>query len=278
MTAAAETLVMPRWRNPAAWRTAVDVIAILLALSLPWSTSLVGIFAVALVIAMAPFLDIGAFLQSLKRPICIAPLALCLLAIVGTSWSDAPWGQRLYAIGPTAKLLVLPVLLYHFERSERGKWVCVAFLVSCGLMEVMSWIVDFHPALSMKKGVASPGIFVKDYIDQSQEFALCAVALAYPIITLVREKKFWLAALLAMLSLSFIVNMAFVIVSRTALVTMPVMVAVFGLLHLRWRTNLMIACAMVVMAFAAWAASPHLEWTVKTFSRDYELYKQGIPT
>src|SRR6185312_6657797 len=129
----------------------------------------VGIFAFALVLAMAPFLDLGAFLQSLRRPICVAPLALCALAIIGTLWSDAPWGQRLYAIGPTAKLLVLPLLLYHFERSERGKWVCAAFLVSCGLMEVMSWIVDFHPALSMKKGGVSPGIFVKDYIDQSQE-------------------------------------------------------------------------------------------------------------
>ena len=31
--------------------------------------------------------------------------------------------------------------------------------------------------------------------------------------------------------------MAFVIVSRTALVTMPIMLAVFALLHLRWRTN-----------------------------------------
>ena len=40
--------------------------AILLALSLPWSTSLVAIFAAAMLISMAPFLDVRAFLQSLK--------------------------------------------------------------------------------------------------------------------------------------------------------------------------------------------------------------------
>jgi O-antigen ligase len=35
--------------------------------------------------------------------------------------------------------------------------------------------------------------------------------------------------LLVAVSLSFVINMAFVIVSRTALVTMPVMLAVFAL-------------------------------------------------
>ncbi len=44
----------------------------------------------------------------------------------------------------------------------------------------------------------------------------------------------------AAISLGFIVNMAFVIVSRTAMVTIPIMLAVFALLHLKWRTSLMI--------------------------------------
>jgi O-antigen ligase len=72
--------------------------------------------------------------------------------------------------------------------------------------------------------------------------------------------------------------MAFVIVSRTALVTMPIMAAVFGLLHLRWRLNLMIGCALIVAAAVAFLASPQLERTVQTFSRDYQLYKQGVPS
>ena len=273
------TAAMPAWRNPAAWMTTVDVVAILIALSLPWSTSLVGIFAAALVVTMLPFLDLGAFLQSLKRPISAVPIALCALALIGTLWSDAPWGERLYAVGPTAKLLVLPILLYHFQRSERGLWVLVAFLVSCTLLTAMSWIVLYHPELSLRKIDAEHGIFVNNYIDQSQEFTLCAMALAYPIVMLLRAKRIWLALLLGAIGLSFMVNMAFTIVSRTALVTMPIMLAVFGLLHLRWRTNLMIFAVAIVVAIAAWVASPQLEWTVKTFSRDYQLYKeQGIPT
>jgi len=266
---------LPRWRDPAAWVTTVDVFAILLALALPWSTSLVAIFAVAMVIALAPFLDLRALLQFLKRPICAAPIALFLLAVAGTLWSEAPWGERLHGISPTAKLLVLPLLLFHFERSERGQSVFIAFLVSCALLSVMSWIVAFHPGLSLKPPTyAARGIFVKDYIDQSQEFALCAVALAYPVITLLRERKIWPALLLCAIALSFVANMAFVIVSRTALVTMPIMLAVFGLLHLRWRANLIIFGAAFAIAGVAFVASPQLEWTVKTFSRDYKLYKE----
>src|SRR5690348_10440564 len=97
-------LLARRWRDPAAWRTTVDVVAILLALALPWSTSLVSILGVVLLITMVPYLDVDRLLQILKRPISLVPIALFLLALVGTLWSDAAWGARLYAVGPAAKL------------------------------------------------------------------------------------------------------------------------------------------------------------------------------
>lgn len=264
----------------AAWATTVDVFAILLALSLPWSTSLVAIFAVAMLVSMAPFLDVRAFLQSLKRPICVLPIAMFALAVVGTLWSDAPWGTQLNAIGQVAKLLVMPVLFYHFERSRRGIQVCLAFLVSCTILMAMSWIVAFEPSLSLKpKADAVRGIFVKNYIAQSQEFALCALALAVPIITMLRTRRIWLAMLLSAIALGFVVNMAFVIVSRTALVTIPIMLAVFALLHLKWRTTVIISCVAIGLAGAGWATSPQLRKTAETFVRDYQIYKeQNEPT
>jgi len=261
------------WRDPAAWSTTADIFVILIAVSLPWSTSLVAIFAAALLVSMAPFLDIKALLQSLKRPICALPIALFALAVVGTLWSNASWGERLYAVGPTVKLLMLPVLLYHFERSARGMWVFAAFLVSCSLLMAMSWIVALDPGLALKSG-ASYGIPVKNYIDQSQEFALCAVVLAYPVVTLLRAKRALMAALLIAASLSFVVNMLFVSVSRTALVTMPIMAAVFALLHLKWRNIVIVVCVTAIFGGLAWAASPQLRWRTATFLRDYELYKE----
>jgi O-antigen ligase len=265
---------LPVWRDPAAWTKAADIFAVLIALSLPWSTSLVGIFSFIWLAAVAPTLDFRVFLQSLKRPISALPIALFVLALLGTLWSEASWGARLYAVGPVAKLLVLPFLFHHFARSVRGMWVFTAFLVSCALLMVMSWLVLIYPGLTLKPGDADRGIFVKNYIDQSQEFALCAVVLAYPVVTLLRQGKTWQALLLVAVAVSFVANMAFVIVSRTALVTMPVMLAVFALMHLKARTSAMLLSAAVVLGALAWLASPQLQATTERFTREYRAYKE----
>lgn len=269
-----------RFQSPAAWVETADLFAILTTVSLPWSTSLTAIFNAAFLVCMVPFLNVGAFLRSLTRPISAAPIALFLLALIGTLWSDAAWGLRLHAVSPTIKLLVLPVLLYHFERSQRGHWIFIAFLASCAILSVMSWLVVLYPGLSLRPyDPLERGIFVKNYIDQSQEFALCAVALAYPVMMLLRERRYWLAALLIMLALSFVANMAFVVVSRTALVTMPIMLGMFGLLHLRGRSIAIITVSLLALAAIAWQGSPQLRRTADTFSQDYQLYMQkSVPT
>ena len=252
---------------------ATDICFILVALALPWSTSLTAIFTVAAIVTMAPFFDAKAFLQTLNRPISLLPVALFALAVVGTLWSAAPWGARLHAIGPTAKLLVLPLLFYHFQRPTRGLAVFTAFLVSCIVLMGMSWLVAYDPRFALKTG-AEYGVAVKNYIDQSQEFTLCAVVLAYPAISLLRSGRVVPALVLIAVALSFVVNMAFVVVSRTALVTMPIMLAVFAWLHLRWRTSVAILSVAVVLAGLAFATSPKLRSTIESFSSDYTRYKE----
>ena len=61
-----------------------------------------------------------------------------------------PGANVSYAVGPTAKLLMLPLLFYHCERSPRGVWVFIAFLASCMLLMAASWLVAFDPDLSLK--------------------------------------------------------------------------------------------------------------------------------
>jgi len=220
-------------------------------------------------------MDSRAYGRLLKQPICYLPLALVGLALIGTLWSDAAWSARLYAITPTLKLLVLPGLFYHFERSSRGMWVFVAFLASCVLLMAVSWLVTIDPSFTLKtpNEPGARGIFVKNYIDQSQEFALCAVALAYPIIRLLRTNRIWQALVLGAISLGFLVNMVLVTVSRTAIVTMPIMVGVFALLHLKRRTSLILIGVMLVLAGLLWFATPDLRWGPQSLLRDYRYYK-----
>jgi O-antigen ligase len=268
--------VLSAWHDPLARILNVDLATVLIAILLPWSTTGVVIAAALWVIALVPTLEAPAFWRSLKRPICVLPIAMFALALVGMLWSDAPWGERLHAVGPTVKLLMLPLLLYHCERSPRGGWVFIAFLTSCLLLMVASWLVALDPNLSLKlyfsHGAFTPtsGIAVRNYIDQRQEFVLCAVALAYPVMTLLQTNRIWLAALFAAIALSFLVNMMFVVISRTALVTMPIMLAVFALLHLRRRTAIVTLCAAALLAAAVWNVSPHLRATVSKFFTDYQ--------
>jgi O-antigen ligase len=271
------SLILSARHDPAARIFNIDLLTVLIAILLPWSTTGVAVAAMLWIIALLPTIEPRALLRSLMRPVSLLPIAIFALALVGTLWSEAPWDARLAAISPAAKLLVLPLLLYHFERSPRGVWVFVAFLASSTLLMLASWLVAYAPNLSLKpylsRGPYAPatGIVVKNYIDQSQDFALCAMALASPILIFLRTNRIWLAALCAALALGFLANMVFVVISRTALVTMPVMAAVFALLHLRPRTAIAALCAAALLAAAVWSVSPRLQATVAKFSADYRM-------
>lgn len=266
-------LLWRRWHDPAAWIETSDFFLILVALSLPWSTSLTSIFAVAVLITMAPVFDAKAFVQSVQRPASIFPVALFALAAVGTLWSEAPWGARFHAVGPAAKLLMVPLLFYHFGRSSRGVQVFKAFLLSCIVLLAMSWLVAYDPRLALKS-TDEYGVPIKNYIDQSQEFALCAVTLAYPVLAMLRAGRLLPALLLGAIAIGFVADMVFVIVSRTMLLTLPVMLAAFGVMHLRWRTNVIIVAAAAVLVALAWVASPQLQEKVESGRREYKLYSE----
>ncbi|MDO9563757.1 MAG: O-antigen ligase family protein, partial [Bradyrhizobium sp.] len=262
--------------DPAARIFNIALLTVLIAILLPWSTSGVAIAAVLWLVALIPTVEPRALWRSLLRPISALPIAMFALALLGNLWSDASWSARLDAVSPAAKLLVLPLLLYHFQRSPRGLWVFIAFLASCTLLMAASWLVAYVPNLSLKlhlsQGPHAPatGIVVKNYIAQSHEFALCAVALAYPVMMALRAGRTRLAVLLSVIALSLLANMMFVVVSRTALVTMPVMLAAFALLHLKWRTTILSACAVILLAAMVWNLSPALRATGLKFFVDWQ--------
>ncbi|QDP21611.1 O-antigen ligase family protein [Bradyrhizobium cosmicum] len=262
----------------ARYRTPARFVA-LIALLLPWSTTGLTFALIPWLIAFA-FLDLRAFPRSLLRPVCLLPIALVALAALGTLWSDAPWPERIHALAPAAKLLVIPLLIYQFERWPYGNWVFSAFLASCALLMLYSFVVALDPGLSLKLYLSrgpykvESGIAVRNYIDQSQEFALCAIAVLYPAVMLFRQGRVRIAALFALLAVGFLANMMFVVVSRTALVTLPLLLMAFALLHLRRRTALIAAGAMLLAAVLLWTVSPPLRATIAKFRGDYEMSMQ----
>ena len=266
------SVVFAAWHDPVARILNVDLLAAVIAILLPWSTSGVVIIVVLWIIALIPTFEPRAFLHFLKQPICFTPIALFVLALAGTLWSDASWDARLHAVGPTAKLLVLPLLLYHFERTARGVWILIAFVASSTLLMLASWVTGFVPTLTFK-WYMEPGVVVKNHIDQSHVFALCALALAWPIVLLVRAKKFLAAGLLALCAVGFAANMAFINLSRTVLITAPIIVGIV-VLHLRsWRQMIGALGVLAVLGGLSWSLSPVLRVKAASLFPPYRLYE-----
>jgi O-antigen ligase len=270
------------WRGRLAWLNlpifdqTADVLAIMTAAALPWSTSAPAIFIALFLLMMVPSLDWRAYARHLAHPACALPLLFVLLAVVGVVWSDAPWFARLHGISPTLKLLLIPALLYHFQRSSRGMAVFVAFLASCTLLMVLSWIVLFAPGLKISATV-SDGVPVKNYIDQSQEFTLCAFALALPALLFWQRLQIASSAACVALIAAFIANMMFVASARTALLCMLVLLALFASLHLTRRAMLNLLAVVVVAGTLIWTRSPYLHNRITDIAVEYNASDLSAP-
>jgi O-antigen ligase len=145
----------------------------------------------------------------------------------------------------------------------------IAFLASCTLLMILSWIVLFFPGLKPAHTL-SAGVPVKNYIDQSQEFALCAFALALPALIAWRRRKWKLAASYLALALAFIANLLFVALARTALIYMAVLLVLFASRHLGRRSMFALLAGAIVAASLIWTNSPYLRQRIGDIGVEYQ--------
>jgi hypothetical protein len=150
-----------------------DIFAVLLAASLPWSTSATGILAILWLLAFVPTCDVAC----LRRIIVGLPGGLPLLLVgfgaFGMLWADVSWAARTNGIGSFLKLLFIPLLMCHFFSSERARHVLTGFLASCALLLLLSYIMFAFPDLPFPVQMKGSGIPVKDYIAQGAMFTIC---------------------------------------------------------------------------------------------------------
>ena len=255
------------------WLLCADVYPPLVAASIPWSTTAVAAFMAIWLIVVLPTIHLRDFFVSLKQPACWLPLAFFTLALFGMLWSDASWPERLHGVSPAAKLLAIPVLLYHFQRSQRGHWVFVAFLLSCTILMLASWSVLYAPDWRMTHWAVT-GVPVKNTIDQSQEFGLCIFGMCPVALTLFSQRRFAMAAATAALILVFFANLMFVAIARTALIYMPVLLMLFALKYLGRRAALALLGAAIATALVVWMTSPYLRLRTEDVVIEYQQYRE----
>ena len=107
-----------------------DWAAVGVAVSLPWSTSATSILLVLWLVTLLPTLDVAMVRREVETAAGGLPVLLWLLAALGMLWADVSWADRIHGLGGFHRLLVIPLLLAQFRRSEHGAWVLYGFLAS----------------------------------------------------------------------------------------------------------------------------------------------------
>jgi O-antigen ligase len=247
-----------------------DGLVIAVAVSLPWSTSATSILIVLWLIAVVPTLDVASLRREVLSPAGGLPVLLWGVGAVGMLWADVSWSERIAGLSGFHKLLVIPLLLAQCRRSAQAKWVIFGFLASALVLLVVSWALVLTPGLTWR-GRANPGVPVKDYILQSELFAICAFGLIAQAAELWRTRP-RLSFVLVLVAAAFIANIGYVATARTTLVVMTVMLVLFGLRRYGWKGGLVAIAAGAALAGALWASSPYLRERVSVAVEQVQTY------
>src|SRR3954469_19330717 len=251
-----------------------DWLAVGVAVAMPWSISASQILTALWLLALISTLDIAAVRRELRTTAGGLPVLLWLLALAGMLWADVPWSERYAGLEGFHKLLVIPLLLAQFRRSERGIYVLYGFLASCtALLLASCTLMILWKLWSVYVPGKIPGLLVKDYIAQSSEFLICAFALLGIAAERYRAGQTRLAVGAMLLAVLFLGNIFYIAPGRTALAVMPLLLLIFGFRTFGWKGVIAACLAGVVLAGIAWAASPFLRGRVMASFDEVRAYR-----
>jgi O-antigen ligase len=274
----ASTLIL-RAFDRARWQLIIDCLAVGVAIWLPWSTSLTEIFVTLWLIAFlstlfVPGPDVGVLRRVLATPAGFLPVLLCVLAAIGMVWAtDVSLAERLGGFSKFPRLIIIPLLLTYFQRSERGPWVFNGFLLASLALLVVSYGLALLPGLSWRGAKAETGVPVNDYIRQSSCFLLCAFVLLGRAIDDAKAHRWKWVAALGIAAFLFLANIFFVVTSRTALVVAPLLLILLGWREFRWKGLVGAVLLGAVAAAAIWLSSPYMRDRLLTSANEWRAYR-----
>jgi O-antigen ligase len=246
-----------------------DGLAAAVALSLPWSTSATSILLVLWLIAVVPTLDPAAVRREATSAAGGLPLLLWALAALSMLWADVDWSECIAGLSGFHKLLVIPLLLAQFRRSENVSWVILALLASAVTLLAVSWVMVLFPDVLPAR--ITPGVPVKDYIFQSSLFAICALGLigsaAPP-----WHGRTGTVILLLLAAVGFLANIVYVAAARTTLVVLPILLLLFGIRRFGWKGALGVCLIGGVLLGIGWGSSPYLRWRLQGAVKEVDVY------
>ena len=257
------------WPQSRFWLLCVDLYPALAAASLPWSTTAVSVFHGAVDARRSPRSAGRRFSSRYAHQPAFCRLPFSHWRWPACSRPRTAGRSGIQGLVPVSKLLAVPILLYHYERSQRGHWVLFTFLAACVLFMGLSWVTYFADWKPSPGGMA--GVPVRNYIDQSHEFALCLFVMAPLILSFAANgHRAWTFAFAAVM-LGFYFDMRYVATSRTAYVYFPVLLILFAVKYLNRRRAIYLLIFAAVVEFAVLFTSPYMRDRVGRTVEDYKV-------
>ena len=238
-----------------------DGLAVAMAVALPWSPSATGICIILWLVALLPTVDGAAIRREVLTAAGGLPVVLWGLGAAGMLWADVGWADRLGGFSSFQRLLIIPLLLAQFRRSDRGVWVAGAFLISSTVVLLLSFVLVLAPGLTWRGN--SVGVPVHDYIYQGSAFLICGFGALGCAFDKATRRHRMAAAGLAAVGALFIVNFGFATAGRAALLVAPVLAVLLGWRLAGWKGVFCACAAAAVVAAAFWFASPGLRARVQ---------------
>lgn len=262
---------LPRLIDPVKLMRLADGLAVATAISLPWSTSATTILMVLWLLALIPTLSWADVRKELLTPAGGLPVLLVALGVIGMLWADVSLHERWKGLDSFLKLLVIPLLFVHYRRADNTEWVFGGFVLSCTVLLVVSYVLAFWPQ-PVRLFSNDFGVPVKNAASQSGEFVTCIFGLIYLAYDALRRRRWrWLVGP-AVVILAMLANIMFVATSRTALIVILVLLALFAIKQLRLRDSAMLFVVTVALVTVAWFSSPYLRERTLQVWVDYQSY------
>ena len=221
---------------------------------------------------MLPSLDLRSVRREIQSAAGGLPVLLWCLGVIGMLWADVSWTERFQGLGSFHRLLVIPLLLAQFRRTEHGMPVIYGFLISSALALIATYVLTLTPGL-MWRGWNGDSIAAHDDIFQGTVAVICGFgALGYAAIEAV--KRHWLLVL-ALIAIAALFLAYFLFVAEFSRITIVVAALVAGLLGWRlsrWR-GLLGACVLAAtVSVTFWFASPGLRERVHHSIDEFREY------
>jgi hypothetical protein len=212
-----------------------DGFAIAVAVALPWSISETEFLLLIWLIVLIPSLDRAVLLQEIKTPAGGLPIVLFVVGALGMAWADVSWSERLGGFDSFFKLLMIPLVLCQFRRSENGLGVLVGYLASCTVLLAVS-LASMAWQWNDPEFTYDFGVPVKNIGTQNTEFICCSFGLLFLAIEKYRRGRPRFAVGMLVLAVVFLatsfyldlVYAAVAIIPLGALVTSPILLVVLS--------------------------------------------------